>query len=240
MKRFFLTLFILSFCGIALGEQPAIALKEENSKAREQAYQEAKRHDFSFLKSESQLQWFIKNNLLVELVSEVNYEVAPMKLGRPYVRPEVRLFVQQLSRNLFAECGERLVVTSALRFTTRQPKNSVRESVHPTGMAIDIRAPAKKCRKGFEAELLYLEAKGLIQATRERWPLHYHVSVFPQQYVTNVALHARVDEAEYEVRRGDTLSTIASRFGTSITELVALNALESPDFLRVGQEIKLR
>jgi hypothetical protein len=192
------------------------------------------------LESESQLQWFIKNDLLVELVSEMNYHVAPMELGRPYVRPAVRVFVQQLSRNLFAECGERLVITSALRFTTRQPKNSIPESVHPTGMAIDIRSPEKKCLKDFEAELLYLEAKGLIQANRERWPVHYHVSVFPEQYMANVALHARVDEAVYKVRAGDSLWTIARRFGTTIAELAAINGLDSPDLLRIGQEIKLR
>ncbi len=235
MKKFFSTLIILLLCINASG-----ASLKGSKFAIKQAYNEAKRHNFSFLESENRLQWFVRQNLLVELVSEVNYVVVPMKLGRPYVRPAVRIFTQQSSRNLFAECGERLFITSALRFTTRQPKNSVPNSVHPTGMALDIKAPSKKCREGFEAELLYLETKGLIQATKERWPVHYHVVVYPEQYSANIALHARNNKTQYKVKKGDVLSIIAKRFGTTLTELVTLNGLDSPDFLRIGQEIRLR
>lgn len=241
MKKFFVILIILFLYNNVSGKEPRVTLKENKSPlARQQAYKEAKRHDFTFLKSEVQLQRFVRNDLLVKLVSEVNYKVASMDLGRPYVRPIVRTFLRQLSWNLVAECGKHLTVTSAVRFTTRQPKNSVPDSVHPTGMAVDLRAPDSKCRKSFEVELLYLEAKGLIQATKERWPVHYHVVVYPEQYSANVAMHARIDKAQYEVREGDNLSTIARRFGTTIRELVTINGLNSPDFLSIGQAIRLR
>lgn len=43
----------------------------------------------------------------------------------------------------------------------------------------------------------------------------------------------------YTVRSGDTLGTIASRRGTSVAQLVALNALANPNLIRVGQVLKV-
>jgi len=42
---------------------------------------------------------------------------------------------------------------------------------------------------------------------------------------------------KYTVRKGDTLSGIALRLGTSTTELIALNKLTNPEFIYVGQEL---
>lgn len=243
MKQFFYILFFLFLCGHTKGEEyrePDVTLNEDGKPfAKLQALREAKLHDFSFLETESQLQWFIKEGLLVELRSEANYWVKPMTKGRPYVRPEVREFIRTLSHNLFAHCGEPLVVTSALRFRGVRLKNSPPETVHPTGMAVDLRAPSDECLEDFETELLFLEAEGLIQANKERWPEHYHATVYPRHYAEKLALHARVKKAKYQVRRGDTLSTIAKRFGTSIEALVANNELKSPDRLSIGQLILL-
>jgi len=43
----------------------------------------------------------------------------------------------------------------------------------------------------------------------------------------------------YRVRRGDTLSTIARRFGVSMNDLVAMNGLRSRHRIRIGQKLKL-
>ncbi len=43
----------------------------------------------------------------------------------------------------------------------------------------------------------------------------------------------------YSVVRGDTLMSIAARYGVSVDTLVRLNGLRSPDFLRVGQKLVL-
>jgi LysM repeat protein len=43
----------------------------------------------------------------------------------------------------------------------------------------------------------------------------------------------------YTVKRGDTLFSIARRFGTSVSVLVSLNGLSDPDRLEVGQVLKL-
>lgn len=45
--------------------------------------------------------------------------------------------------------------------------------------------------------------------------------------------------ASYEVRRGETLSGIALRHGTTVPELVASNDLRDPDHIQVGQRLTL-
>jgi LysM repeat protein len=41
------------------------------------------------------------------------------------------------------------------------------------------------------------------------------------------------------VRSGDTLSSIATRYGLSVGELIALNDLRDRDVIRVGQRLVL-
>jgi LysM repeat protein len=44
----------------------------------------------------------------------------------------------------------------------------------------------------------------------------------------------------YSVRSGDTLGTIADRFGTSVEELLVLNPGVDPQALRVGQPLRVK
>ena len=61
-------------------------------------------------------------------------------------------------------------------------------SVHPTGMAADLRrSDSSGCRQWLETVLLDLEGKGVIEATREQYPPHYHVAVFPNPYLQYLA-----------------------------------------------------
>ncbi len=50
---------------------------------------------------------------------------------------------------------------------------------------------------------------------------------------------ARQAAHEYRVRRGDTLSTIARRVGTSVAELQRLNNLSKKSILRIGQALRV-
>src|SRR5690606_16464754 len=43
----------------------------------------------------------------------------------------------------------------------------------------------------------------------------------------------------YTVKRGDTLSHIAKRFGTTVNELVRLNNIKNPNLIFPGQELKI-
>jgi hypothetical protein len=100
----------------------------------------------------------------------------------------VRNLVEVLARAYHGECGEPLVVTSLTRPATRQPDNASPLSVHPAGMAVDLRVSSRRaCVRWLEAELLALESRGLLDATREYRPPHFHVAVFPEPFEAHLA-----------------------------------------------------
>jgi len=199
----------------------------------------ARQHDYTFLTTGARVKYFAEKGWLVPLRPNRDFELNGVSY--PYARSEVALFVRRLSAQYRAACGERLVVTSLTRPTSRQPLNASDRSVHPTGMALDIRySRTRACRQWLERVLLNLEKSAVLEATRERYPAHYHVAVFPRQYgayvdalkqrqATRVAQAAPLDEARsaYEVRTGDSLWTIARRHGTTVDELRSLNHLRS-------------
>lgn len=147
---------------------------------------QAKRHDYTFLRRPADVQRFVDLGLLVPVRPGPAYDLA--RVSFPYARPEVKLFLERLGTQYQAACGEKLVVTSLVRPITRQPRNAADRSVHPTGMAIDLRRSNNAaCRRWLERTLLQLEGRGVLEATRERRPPHYHVALFPQPYVQYVA-----------------------------------------------------
>lgn len=199
----------------------------------------AREHDYSFLATSARVKYFAEKGWLVPVRPTEDFELNGVSF--PYARPEVVVFVRRLSAQYRAACGERLVVTSLTRPTSRQPRNASERSVHPTGMALDIRySRSRACRQWLEGVLMDLEGASVLEATRERYPAHYHVAVFPRQYsayvdavsrgkATRVAEAAPLDAAQvaYKVRAGDSLWTIAQRHGTSVEELRSLNKLRS-------------
>jgi LysM repeat protein len=115
-----------------------------------------------------------------------DYELAAV--SHPYARPAVKLFVERLSAQYRSACGEKLVVTSLTRPVQQQPRNASDLSVHPAGMAVDMRISRKRsCVRWLEKTLLSLEKQGVLDVTRERRPPHYHVALFPQPYTRYVA-----------------------------------------------------
>ena len=203
----------------------------------------ARQHDFTYLRSTSHVKRFVNAGYLVPMASSSDVRVN--RVSFPYTRPEVRLFVERLGAQYRAACGERLVVTSLTRPRSRQPGNASPRSVHPTGMAVDLRRSGRaSCRRWLEETLLFLEDQKVLEATRERRPPHYHVAIFPQpyaQYVERItgrtaqlasaadAPATSVDSEQserYRVRRGDSLWSIARAHATSISRLRALNDLD--------------
>jgi hypothetical protein len=188
----------------------------------------AAQHDFSFIRTSEQARWFVDNGYLVRVRSGAGFDLK--RMSHPYARPEVELFISRLGSQYRAACGEKLVVTSLTRPTTRQPRNASSRSVHPTGMAMDLRRSNNlSCRSWLESVLLSLEGAGVLEATRERNPPHFHVALFPRQYAAYVdrKMAAGPDETdvEYMVRKGDSLWSIAQRHGTDVSELRAANHL---------------
>lgn len=47
------------------------------------------------------------------------------------------------------------------------------------------------------------------------------------------------EQQTYRVRSGDTLSSIARRFDTTVRALVRLNDIDNPNKIRAGQELKV-
>jgi hypothetical protein len=150
--------------------------------------EEAREHDFTYLRTSTDVRDYAQQGLLVRLAGNADYELASDEVSFPYARPEVKTFIERLSNQYRDACGERLVVTSLTRPITRQPPNASTISVHPTGMAVDLRrSDSSGCRQWLETVLLDLEGKGVIEATREQYPPHYHVAVFPNPYLQYVA-----------------------------------------------------
>src|SRR4030095_16258018 len=120
----------------------------------------AREHDFTYLRTSSDVREFASRGLLVRLRGNSDYQLASGYVSFPYARPEVKVFIERLANQYRDACGERLVVTSLTRPLTRQPPNASHLSVHPTGMAADLRRSSRSsCREWLESTLLALEDK---------------------------------------------------------------------------------
>ena len=214
--------------GLLLTASPAVAQSLRGSTpSLDRQNAQARSHDFTFLDTTEQARRFVDAGYLVAVRTNADYEV---KRGVvPYTRPAVALFMQRLGSQYRAACGERLVVTSLTRPWSRQPRNASPRSVHPTGMALDLRRSARRsCRSWLEGVLLHLEAQGVLEATYERRPPHYHVALFPdpyEAYVDRIASSPTGADREYYVRSGDSLWEIARDHGTTVQELRSANNL---------------
>lgn len=204
----------------------------------------ARSHAFTYLENEAQVRRFVDEGYLVRVPGGSGYAVKST-VRFPYARPEVKLFVERLGDQYRDACGEKLVVTSLVRPKNSQPRNSSRLSVHPTGMAMDLRLPGNRtCRSFLERVLLSLEARGVLEAARERYPPHYHVVLFPREYRDYLESTLGVDMPEtgapatYRVSRGDSLWSIARRHGVSVDALRRTNGLRST-LLKPGQVLEI-
>ncbi|HVS03915.1 MAG TPA: DUF5715 family protein [Thermoanaerobaculia bacterium] len=199
--------------------------------------QEAQRHGYTYLATLDQVHQYVRQGYLVRLPGNRDYAIA--NWVHPYARPEVKLFVERLGAQYRQATGEKLVVTSLVRPQDRQPPNSHVLSVHPTGMAMDLRVPrSPRGRQWLEQALLGLEGRGVLEAARERRPPHYHVVLFPRQYADYVAgktgspvprgeVAVSPDAGRYRVRPGDSLWTIARAHRLSVASLQRANGLAS-------------
>jgi hypothetical protein len=150
----------------------------------ERQYSAAVRLDYSFLQNAAEVNRFVKEGRLVRISPSADVQLAGVSY--PFGRPALKTFVQRLGSQHRAACGQPLVVTSLTRPANEQPRNASDESVHPAGMAVDLRIGTGACRKWLEKTLLTMEKRGVIEATKERHPAHFHVAVFPTAYMAYV------------------------------------------------------
>ncbi|HVS65565.1 MAG TPA: DUF5715 family protein [Thermoanaerobaculia bacterium] len=230
--------------GLASAKAAAAGSLRGSRSAMDRQARAARSHDYTYIANPQQLRYFVDQGWLSMVSGGRSYELAGVSF--PYARPEVLLFIERLSGQYRNACGERLVVTSLTRPRSHQPANASPRSVHPTGMALDLRRSSRaKCRRWLESTLLTLERRGVLDATYESRPPHYHVALFPERYQQYVeAKLARAGASatsataakSYRVERGDTLWSIARRYGTTVPELRRENGLSS-DRLSAGQTL---
>jgi hypothetical protein len=208
-------------------------------------YSQARSHALPFYSTPRGVRAAAADGELVRLSGNANYRVAGVTY--PYALPTTRTFVQRLAEQYRDVCGEKLVVTSAMRPSSFRLFNSVEKSVHPAGMAVDIRIPAKpRCRTWLRQRLLRLEAGKVIEATEERRPPHFHVAVFPGPYRRAIGAgksapatrSAAPKRATYRVRSGDSLWSIARRHDTTVERLRAANGLRGSS-VKPGQTLTI-
>ncbi|MBW3565058.1 MAG: LysM peptidoglycan-binding domain-containing protein [Acidobacteria bacterium] len=223
----------------------AASLKGSRSSLKKQN-QVARQHNYSYLRNDSQVRTFVRSGYIVPIRGNSDFEL--VGVSSPYARPELELFLNRLASQYRDRCGEKLVVTSLTRPKSRQPRNASPLSVHPTGMALDLRVPrSSACRRWLEDTLLSLERSGVLDATRERRPPHYHVAVYPRQYVSYVAkLTGSKPEIsrpaatlkKYKVQKGDSLWLIARKHGTSVASIKKVNDLGS-NLIKPGDSLRI-
>ena len=241
----FLSLLLLGIFGLLAPSEASTQSLRGSSRSVDYQFRVAHDHDFTFIESPAQVERFVKAGYLVPVRANRNFELHGVSY--PYARPETRTFIQRLSEQYRRGCGEKLVVTSLTRPLSRQPRNASSKSVHPTGMAVDVRrSNSRACRSWLESVLISLEKTGVLEATREARPPHYHIALFPQpyaRYVTNLTSRANTRVAaaaglDYQVRRGDSLWDIAQSHGTTVDRRKAENDLRGSR-IYAGQVIRI-
>ncbi|HEY0995253.1 MAG TPA: DUF5715 family protein [Gemmatimonadaceae bacterium] len=229
---------------LAAGTAHAQSLRGSRSSI-ERMYRHARSERLPFLSTSARVRRSVASGQLVRLRADSTLRLHDVDF--PYVRQATRTFVQRLAGQYHAACGERLVVTSAVRPRSRQPSNSTAHSVHPTGIAVDLRKPDDAgCRDWLRQVLVDLEQAGVIEATEEFHPPHFHVAVFPSPYKAYVAERKRdagatataAGAATYTVREGDTLWEIARRHDRSVEAIAEANDLDD-DTIVPGQALRI-
>ncbi len=215
--------------------------------------QQARSHGFTYLRTADQVRQFVAEGYLVAVRPNSDFDLHAISF--PYTRPEVRLFLQRLASQYRSACGEKLVVTSLTRPVSSQPANASSRSVHPTGMAVDLRRSHDPgCRSWLESTLLSMERRGLVEAIRERSPPHYHVAVYPRPYAQYVGritgreravaqaaqddVNLELEWASHRVARGENLTSIARRYETTVARIRAENELRGSRIM-AGQTLRI-
>lgn len=183
----------------------------------------AKQHDLAFVRTPTEIRELEQSGALVRLEGNRDYELANF-VSFPHARPEMRTFIERLAEQYRAATGEKLVVTSLTRLASRQPRNSHELSIHPTGIAVDLRVSQRaESRQWLEATLLSLEEQGLLDVTRERTPPHYHIALFPGPYMAHVESllereETRLAMAKLETAAGGGASAFVATKGAPLAD----------------------
>jgi LysM repeat protein len=143
----------------------------------EKMYDFAQRYRYPFYLTPTNVDLAVAEGRLVPLTGDSTYQLT-RGVGFSYSTREAKQFVTAFAPQYLYACGVPLTVTSAARPLSRQPHNANPHSVHPTGIAVDIRRPPPgPCLDWVRGALARLESEGIVEATEEHHPIHLHVAV---------------------------------------------------------------
>ena len=212
------------------------------------------------LRTPKQIKLAVKSGKLVRVKPTKHLQLANVSF--PFAHPKLKRLLTDISQRYHQWCKAPLVVTSLTRPQNKQPRNASSRSVHPAGIAADLRLPWKSCRRWLERYLLELEAAGVIEATRERRPPHFHITLAPRgakglraSAIKKVSAKSsksrRVKKHRIRqnkglrsrkihiVRSGDTLWDLAMKYRTTVKEIRRVNQLPRRHTLQIGQALKI-
>lgn len=151
------------------------------------AFNYATEAGYIFAADETERDRMVADGTLVRL--EGKY-IRLVDVTEPFVFPVVANFVNRLGEQYAARGCGKLEVTGAMRNNKHQATlgNGSSHSVHPTGMAVDLRraAPSNEteafCLNWLEDTLGKIEEQRRIDVTVEKNPRHFHVVAVPHVY----------------------------------------------------------
>jgi hypothetical protein len=162
---------------------------------------------YSFLRTAADVKRLAASGALVPVTTNADLTLSGVSF--PFARPEVRSFAEYFAARYHEATGERLVVTSLTRPEVAQPRNAHPLSVHPAGMAVDLRVPAGSAQRAwFDRALADLQRQGAIEVTREHTPPHYHIAVYAERWTPFAA-------------RQDSITAAAARTGLAAQSAAA-------------------
>jgi LysM repeat protein len=173
----------------------------------ERVYERASDNGLHFYKTSGGVKSAAEQGRFVRLTGNADYRLNAV--SHPYATATTRTFVERLGAQYHASCGEPMVVTSAIRPMASQPSNSSDWSVHPTGIAVDLRKPTGRCLTWLRKTLLSLEQRGVLDGTEEKHPPHFHVVVFPAAYDAYVESLGGASRSETAARKAAAKTTVA-------------------------------
>jgi LysM repeat protein len=201
--------FVAAILLLTANQAQGQTLKGSPASVKKQ-YTLAQSYGFRFIQTPNEVAPVVNSGKLQRVSANRHLELH--SVSYPYAVAETKLFLDRLSQQYQSACGEKLTVTSLLRPANKQPANSVARSVHPTGMAVDLRIPAKgNCRSWLENTLLILAQAEPVQ----------QVAVSS----SSVQSGPEIQQANYVVRRGDSLWEISVKTGVSVAALRSANNL---------------
>lgn len=144
----------------------------------ERQFEYAKAHEIPFMDSEVEYQRNVRSGYFV-LLSHPDITISAR---RKYVLPQTANFIYRVAHQFRKAGCNRLHINGAGRLTTERPKNGSVHSVHPVGMALDLKVInlSKNCHTILWNILHEYEAGQEADSTRELHPEHFHVVVIPE------------------------------------------------------------